>query len=283
MTKGSAPVATVLVLANETIGGGKLLDAIKERAEQGDVRFHVVVPKVRPRHGNVIYDETVRDCAQVRIDLALEFMDDHGIQATGEVGDQDPLNAALDALRDQPADEIIVSTLPSGQSGWLKRDIVNRLEQSTGLPVRHVVVDLARDGLPFDVCLVVANLTIGAPELVERLKALAADRPHRFIAVVPQANVTGAAATEARSRLDSLLKSLDESGIVAAGMIGDPDPYTAARNALEYFHLSEIVISTLPSNRSAWIEKGLIEKLERDSGKRVIHVESSAETAEAPA
>ena len=66
-------------------------------------------------------------------------------------------------------------------------------------------------------------------------------------------------------------------------MIGDPDPYTAARNALDYFHLSEIVISTLPSNRSAWIEKGLVEKLERDSGKRVVHVESSAEPAEAGA
>ena len=74
-----------------------------------------------------------------------------------------------------------------------------------------------------------------------------------------------------------LLQSLEADGIVAAGMIGDPDPYTAARNALEYFHLSEIVISTLPSNRSAWIEKGLVEKLERDSGKRVVHVESSAD------
>ena len=81
----------------------------------------------------------------------------------------------------------------------------------------------------------------------------------------------------ARERLAQLLQSLESDGIVAAGMIGDPDPYTAARNALEYFHMSEIVISTLPSNRSAWIEKGLVEKLERDSGKPVMHVESSAE------
>ena len=47
-------------------------------------------------------------------------------------------------------------------------------------------------------------------------------------------------------------------------MIGDPDPYTAAMNALQYFHISEIVISTLPSNRSAWVEKGLVEKIERE-------------------
>jgi hypothetical protein len=45
----------VLVLANETIGGARLLDAVRERAGRGDdVRFHVVVPQTRPRHGNVI-------------------------------------------------------------------------------------------------------------------------------------------------------------------------------------------------------------------------------------
>ena len=69
----------VLVLANETIGGKALLDRIRARAAEGDVRFHVVVPQARPRHGNIIYDEVVRDSAQVRVDLALEFMRDEGI------------------------------------------------------------------------------------------------------------------------------------------------------------------------------------------------------------
>ena len=32
-------------------------------------------------------------------------------------------------------------------------------------------------------------------------------------------------------------------------MIGDPDPFTAAMNAVGYFHISEIVISTLPGDR----------------------------------
>src|SRR5688500_20149643 len=84
----------VLVLANETIGGAKLLDAVRERAARDDdVRFHVVVPQTRPRHGNVIYDDVVRDSAQVRVDLALEVMSNEGIAGTGEVGDGDPLNA----------------------------------------------------------------------------------------------------------------------------------------------------------------------------------------------
>src|SRR5918995_4511859 len=113
----------VLVLANETIGGAKLLDAVRDRAGRGDdVVFHVVVPQTRPRHGNVIYDEVVRDSAQVRVDLALEFIRDLGAVGEGEVGDQDPFNAAMDAFRAQPIDEIIVSTLPATSSGWLRRD-----------------------------------------------------------------------------------------------------------------------------------------------------------------
>src|SRR5918998_5870665 len=100
----------VLVLANETIGGAKLLDAVRERAGRGDdVRFHVVVPQTRPRHGNVIYDDVVRDSAQVRVDLALEFMAGEGIEGDGEVGDGDPYNAAHDAIGARPISEVIVS------------------------------------------------------------------------------------------------------------------------------------------------------------------------------
>ena len=72
---------TVLILANETIAGKALLDRIRERSEEG-ARFFVVVPQSRPRHGNVIYDEVVRDSAQVRVDLAVEFIRDLGAAAS---------------------------------------------------------------------------------------------------------------------------------------------------------------------------------------------------------
>src|SRR5918998_803172 len=122
-------MAEVLVLANETIGGAKLLDAVRERHAEGDARFHVVVPQTRPRHGNVIYDEAVRDSAQVRVDLALAFMREEGIEGTGEVGDGDPYNAALDAIAEHGIDEIIISTLPAATSGWLRRDLPERLRE----------------------------------------------------------------------------------------------------------------------------------------------------------
>src|SRR3954463_5307014 len=276
-------MAEVLVLANETIGGASLLQAVSDRHAEGEARFHVVVPQTRPRYGNVIYDEAVRDSAQVRVDLALAFMREEGIEGTGEVGDADPFNAAMDAIAEYGIDEIIVSTLPAAASGWMRRDPPERLEVETGLPVQHVVVDLDAEGLPFDVTLVLANQTVAGGRLVERLAQLAEEGPRRFIVVVPQDSGDGTAVSSARERLGQLLSSLADDGVCAAGMMGAPDPYTAARNALDYFHISEIVVSTLPSNRSQWVEKGLIDKLERESGKRVIHVESSEQPAEARA
>ena len=274
-------MAEILVLANETIGGETLLDAVRDRAAQGDARFHVVVPLTRPRHGNVIYDEAVRDSAQVRVDLALAFMREEGIEGRGEVGDGDPLNAAKDAIADHGISEIILSTLPAATSGWMKRDLIEALENDTGLPVRHVVVDLAQEGLPFDVTLVVANQTVASPELVDRLKALAAEGPRRFIIVIPQDDGDGRAVKAARERLGTLLASLEEEGIVAAGLIGDPDPYTATMNAVQFFHISEIVISTLPEGSSKWVADKLVERVHNATGKPVEHVESSTAAVEA--
>jgi hypothetical protein len=271
-------VTDILVLANETIGGKNLLDAVLRHRDEtgGDARFHVVVPQTRPRHGNVIYDDAVRDSAQVRVDLALAFMQDEGIEGTGEVGDADPYNAVLDAIGERHIDELLVSTLPASASGWLRRDLIDRLREGTGLPVEHVVVDLAAEGLPFDVTLVVANQTVASTELRDHLRKLADEGPHRFIVVVPLDSKEGNATAEARTRLEQLVASLDDAGIVAAGMIGDPDPYTATMNAVQYFHLSEIVISTLPEDRSKWVADKLVDRVRGATNLPVEHIESSA-------
>jgi hypothetical protein len=256
----------ILVLANETIGGRALLDRIRERNQEGDVQFIIVVPRTKPRFGNVIYDDAVRSSAQVRVDLALAFARNEGIEARGEVGDEDPFNAAMDAIDEFKIDEVIVSTHPSSSSGWMRRDLPERIEVESGLPVEHIVVDIANEGLPFGVTLVIANQTAGGKELVSKLEELAEEGPRRFIVVVPQDSGDGRAVSGARSRLKSLLASLEDDGIVAAGMIGDPDPFTATMNAVGYFFISEVVISTLPGNRSAWLEGGLIDRIKRQTG-----------------
>ena len=270
----------ILVLANETIGGKNLLDAVLRRRDEtgGDLRFHVVVPKTRPRHGNVIYDEAVLEGAQVRVDLALAFMRDEGIDGTGEVGDPDPYNAAMDAIAERHIDEIIVSTLPAAASGWMRRDLPERLREGSGLPVEHVVVDLGSEGLPFGVTLVLANLTAASEELIQHLESLAEEGPRRFIAVVPLES-KGSSAAEAHERLDKLIASLREQGIVAAGMIGDPDPYTAAMNALQFFRISEVVISTLPEGSSKWVADKLVERVASAANVPVEHIESRSTAA----
>ena len=263
----------VLVIANRTLGGEKLLDAVRERAAAGETLFRLVVPQTKPAAGLVIYDEAVRESAQVRVDLAMSLLAVEGITAGGEVGDPDPFLAAMDAIAHRRPAEVIVSTHPTTQSGWLRRDLIERIQNASGLPVDHVVVDLAREGLPFAVTLVVAHRTSAGEELIERLVEKAAGGERRlFIAVIPQFDRSGASSREARLRLAAMLERLDAAGLLSAGMIGDPDPYTAVMNALELFQVDDVVISTLPNERSGWMRANLIERVRNATSADVEHV-----------
>ena len=276
----------VLVVANRTLGGGKLLDAVRKRAADGDTRFRLVVPQTKPSAGLVIYDEAVRESAQVRVDLALSAVAGEGIEASGEVGDGDPFLATMDAVAQQRPDEIIISTYPALHSGWLRRDLVERIQNASGLPVEHVVVDLEQEGLPFNVTLVLASKTSSGDELIDHLKAKAATgKGHLFIAVVPQADGSGSAPREARERLAMMLDRLREAGLLSSGMIGDPDPYTAAVNALELFRVDDVVISTLPDERSGWLRSNLIERVRNATSASVerVVVDPKATPTAAPA
>jgi hypothetical protein len=271
----------VLVVANRTLGGAKLLDAVRARNAAGDVRFRLVVPQTKPAAGLVIYDEAVRESAQVRVDLAMSAVTGEGIDATGEVGDPDPFLATMDAVAARRPDEIILSTHPTTQSGWLRRDLIERIENASGLPVEHIVTDIEQEGLPFKVTLVVANKTSRGEDLLAHLRQKAEQhdggtRPaglgHLFIAVVPQQNRAGTAPREARARLAAMLDRLHDAGLLSSGMIGDPDPYTATLNALELFRVDDVVISTLPGERSGWMRADLIERVRHVTSAKVEHV-----------
>lgn len=263
----------VLVVANRTLGGAKLLEAVRARAAEGETRFRLVVPQSDPSAGLVIYDEAVRESAQARVDLALELVTAEGIDASGEVGDADPFLATMDAVAERRPDEIIVSTHPAVSSGWLRRDLVERIRNASGLPVEHVVVDIEAEGLPFKVTLVIASKTLGGDELLHRLKEKAAGSERRlFVVIVPQPDGSGGAAQLARARLATMLDRLHSEGLLGSGMIGDPDPYTAAVNALELFRVDDVVISTLPDQRSGWMRANLIERVQHMTSVKVEHV-----------
>ncbi|HEY7831878.1 MAG TPA: hypothetical protein VIC06_15050 [Solirubrobacteraceae bacterium] len=269
----------ILVVANRTLGGAKLYDRVRELAASEETRFRLVVPQSKPTAGLVIYDEAVRESAQVRVDLAMSFVSAEGIQASGEVGDPDPFSATMDAIAERRPDEVIVSTHPASQSGWLRRDLVERIQNASGLPVEHIVTDIEQEGLPFAVTLVVANKTSSGEELLEHLRAKAAgDERHLFIAVVPQHDGSGTAPREARMRLASMLDRLHSAGILSAGITGDPDPYTAIMNAMELFRVDDVVISTLPGQRSGWLRANLIDRVKSTTSVPVEHVEANART-----
>ena len=269
----------VLVVANKTVGGKKLLDAVKRRADAGDNEFVLVVPRTRPKHGNVIYDHAANDASAIRIQLAQGVLGQQGIDIKGEIGDEDPFAAATDAILEHQPDHIIVSTLPETRSGWLRRDLVERIQAESGREVEHIVTDPTAE-LAVKVTLVVANRTALSDEVVDKLKSQhAQDAKRVFIAVVPLESSDGRAAQDARTRLDALIKRLRGEGLLAAGMVGEPDPYDATMNALAEFTIDEVLISTLPATRSGWLRADLPARVKQGTSARVEHVVAEPEAA----
>ena len=147
----SAPAASppdeyrILVVANETVGGTELLDVLRGRAARGRTVVMVVSPALNSHVKTWTSDEDeARAAAGDRLAASLVAMRAVGLDATGEVGDGDPVRAIEDALRTFRPDELVVSTHPPGRSNWLERGVVERARERFELPLTHVVVDLDR-------------------------------------------------------------------------------------------------------------------------------------------
>jgi hypothetical protein len=119
--------AHVLVLGSQTVVGEPVLEEVRKRAAASPAEFTVVVPADPPG-------------AEERVRRALARLQGAGLEATGHVGDPDPVAAAMNAVHDERVDEIIVSTFPRETSGWLRRDVVGRIRKGTKLPVYHIEV-----------------------------------------------------------------------------------------------------------------------------------------------
>jgi GABA permease len=132
----------ILVVANETVGGPELLSEIRGRSEGRAARVLVVCPALNSPLRHWASDEDdARHHAQERLDASLATMRGAGIQASGEIGDGDPIQAIEDAVRTFQPDELVVSTHPLGKSHWLERGVVEKTRERFALPVTHVVVD----------------------------------------------------------------------------------------------------------------------------------------------
>lgn len=145
LTRGGDGRHRLLVIANETVGGGALLEEIRDHCRDRDCQILVVTPALstsRAAHWASDVDEAI-ELARQRMELSLIAIDQLGLKARGEVGDSDPNVAIEDALRVFPADEIVISTHPPDRSRWLEHGVVERARNEIDLPITHVVVDLA--------------------------------------------------------------------------------------------------------------------------------------------
>jgi hypothetical protein len=269
----------LLVVANETVAGRELTDAVVRR-EGADLQVTVVCPVNTPREGYVVYADTRRAAARRRLDKTLAGLREAGIGADGFVVEADPVDAVRDALAqlEPPVDEIVVSTHPEQKSGWLRRHVVDRIRKAAaGVPVEHVVVDLERAGGEANV-LVIANETVLGEPLLAAIRARAERSPASFMIVCPQSDLEVSGHPEAERRLRRALATLRGAGIDAHGQIAHPDPCTAALHAVRDERVDEIIVSTFPrTSGSSWLRKDLVTRIGAATKLPVEHVEVERE------
>jgi hypothetical protein len=153
-------VHRVLIVANQTIGSAELTAAVEERISPAS-RFHLLVP-VPPTPPSAISVglaavesaatafmvlPDLRALAEERLESGLEWLRRLGADATGEVGLIDTVAAVVGVVERDHVDEIIVSTLPSRISKWLRQDLPHKIEKHVTVPVTVVTAStsVARD------------------------------------------------------------------------------------------------------------------------------------------
>jgi hypothetical protein len=130
--------SNVLVVANETVLSEALLGAVRERAARGPASFLIICPQSDPAGGEHLHPDAER-----RLRAALSELRSAGIDAHGQIAHPDPYAAVMETVHDERVDEVIVSTFPGERSGWLRRDLVGRLRADAGVPVEHVIAEIA--------------------------------------------------------------------------------------------------------------------------------------------
>jgi hypothetical protein len=264
----------LLVFLNEVAGGRKLLQAVRERQEQAS-GVVVAAPQNEPAVGQLVDSGELREAARARVEVTMAVLAEFGIESIGEVMDPEPSLALDDAVRAHEPSEVLLSCLYDTRFGLTRKDLVEwaraRFEPET--QVTHIPVRIEDDAIRWDLIhtLVVATQTVAAPDLVDRLKERAADRPHRYTIICPRTDDVGEA--EIVGDLASTLAELYRAEIDATGQPMSPDPFLAVKNAIEHYRIDEVLISTFAGEGSRWLEEDLIGRVREITEKQVEHIE----------
>ena len=137
--ESSTSPTRVLVVAHRTAATPALIDTVRNRAARSPTTFTLLVPNTAHGLHRVMDPEDQEESeAQTVLDLALPLLEEAaGGHVEGLIGDPEPLNAIQDAVNLHGFDEIIISTLPTRVSRWLKLDLPSKVE-GLGLPVTTV-------------------------------------------------------------------------------------------------------------------------------------------------
>jgi GABA permease len=136
----------VLVVANEAVGAPELLRELRERAGGRRTRVLVVAPVPAAPAAEWTGDAgDAPDVARQRLETSLQSMRSAGLEAEGQVGEIDPVQAVEDAVRTFAPDELVVATHPDGRGNPYEAGLVERLRGEFAMPLTHVVVDLDAD------------------------------------------------------------------------------------------------------------------------------------------
>jgi hypothetical protein len=262
----------ILVVANETAVSFALVQLLEQKAAESPVHVTALAPVNQPRQGYVVYYDTRRAAARRRLDRTLDLLRTAGIPSNGVVVEADPVSALRDAIDQLEPDEVIVSTHPQKQSGWMRRNMVEQMQRVSGhLPFEHVVVDLDAEHGVANV-LVVANQTVLGDSLLQKIRERAAKSPASFLIISPQGDSEGSY-EDAERRLLRAVTTLRSDALDVHGQISHPDPYAAAMQTIEDERVNEIIVSTFPGARSGWLRRDLLGRLRADTKLPVEHVE----------
>jgi GABA permease len=135
----------VLVLANETLTADELLEELRRIDRERKAQYYVCVPAnpvdtgQAERKGAVFLWQATTEAAQRRLDQTLRTLRDDGVDAEGGLGDYRPLRALAESVAEFDPDQIVISTLPTATSVWLRNDVVDGARRAyPDIPVTHV-------------------------------------------------------------------------------------------------------------------------------------------------
>ena len=241
----------VVVIAGDRVPASDLASALARRAEAGSIRVTVVCPVSEPAGGLVVYEESRRDAARVRLELALDAVPGIVGSARGMVVEASVEDAARDACAQFAPDELLIcADLPRRPFGG---DVAQRLERTTGVLVEVIGADTGTSGVVRSV-LAVASGPLPGEALIGRIRVRSRMSAARFTIACP---------TEAHHpRLLRLaVDVIRDAGIDARAHLAHPNACVAALHAVQEGLVDEIIVAVdarTPRRRRArpdWIAR----------------------------